>query len=117
MNRRNFLKVTSGVIASIFLPVSLVKKIPITKEVLKNSELIWTAESNWETITHIGVYDHYDNLVYMAPVDNVPTVTKDDTASLDLNLNLDLEIKEGYSVGLFSDNEEISGEGYSRKKL
>jgi hypothetical protein len=115
INRRSFLKVSSGVIASLLLPVSLVKKIPITKEILENNDLIWTADSNWGTITYVGVYDKKDNLIYMAPVDRVTPVSKGDTASLDLNL--EVELKEGYSVGLFSDTEEISGKGYTRKKL
>jgi len=115
IDRRNFFKVTGGVVASLFVPAKLRAVIPVEKESLTPKMFIWTADEDWGIISYVGAFDKYDNLLHMSPVTHPQDVSKGDQVTLTLDLTGDRAIVQ--YIGLFNDTaDEVSSKGYSRIK-
>ena len=115
IDRRNFFKVSSGVVASLFIPATLRAKIPIEKAQAAHRAFEWIADSDWGTISYVGVFDDFENLLQMNPVDYPQVVNKSDTVKL--SLNIEGHPQNACYIGLFNDSgKEVTGKGYSRIK-
>ena len=119
INRRSFFKWFGiGTIATLTNPGKLIAKIPADE----NGEIIidkmsWVAEEDWEIITHAGIFVD-DKLIQIVPVDYNHSVVKDDTVSLAFAEPIITKNLTGsFTVGLFSNGEEITKKGYLRRKI
>lgn len=115
INRRNFFKIGGGVVASIFIPAKLRAKIPVEKSQAAHRAFEWVADSNWGIVSYVGVFDDFENLIQLNPVELPQVITKGD--SVKLSLNIEGHPDQACYIGLFNNvGEEISGKGYSRIK-
>ncbi len=116
INRRKFLKLLGiGTGASLIFPGKLVSKIPITEKIIESNNLIFKAKEDWGTITHVGICSPSGRVLKIEPVIVSQSVKAGDTVSIELSF--DFEIKEKNTIGLFTNENEISGASYSRVKL